>query len=98
KRVARRLGAVRDLDVMLAELRADEDLEPLRRAWQGERDTGAKRLAAELAKRRFPRSLRAARRLVPASAGGDDGGQGERGEIERIATRGPGLLWTAFGR
>jgi CHAD domain-containing protein len=100
KRVARRLGVVRDLDVLLEELEAStanlpgaldkHDLRPLRDAWRAERAAGARRLKAELSRRRFREALAAAKRLVPR------GGSSSPDE-ERVATRAPGLIWDAFG-
>jgi CHAD domain-containing protein len=91
--VARRLGAVRDLDILLAALQGD-DLEPLRDAWQKERDQGARRLKAALTRRRFDQALRGARRLIRAS----DGGAGRNGAVDRVGTRAPGLIWKAYGK
>jgi CHAD domain-containing protein len=92
KRVAQRLGDVRDLDVLLKALDDDGDadghgLSPLRRAWRNERRSTARRLAAELSRRRFRRALRRARSLVRADSHADT-----------IATRAPGLIWEQFGR
>lgn len=92
KRVARRLGGVRDLDVLLKALDDDgdpngHDLSPLRRAWRNERRSNARRLAAELGRRRFRRALRRARSLVRTD-----------GQAATIATRAPGLIWEQFGR
>jgi CHAD domain-containing protein len=96
KRVARRLGAVRDLDVLLEAL--DDvgthagldrhDLSPLRATWRDERRANVKRLEAEVGRRRFRRALRQARSLLSA-----DGTT-----TPTIAARAPGLIWDRFGR
>jgi CHAD domain-containing protein len=91
--VARRLGAVRDLDILLTALQGD-DLEPLRGAWQQERARGARRLKAALTRGRFEQALTGARRLVKAS----DGGAGRNGAVDRVGTRAPGLIWKAYGK
>jgi CHAD domain-containing protein len=62
KRLSDRLGAVRDLDVMLGMvtggLRRDDDgLEPLRAAWTAERADAGRRLRAELETARYGRFL-----------------------------------------
>jgi CHAD domain-containing protein len=91
--VARRLGTVRDLDILLGTLQGD-DLEPLRDAWQKERDKGARRLKGALTRGRFDQALRGARRLVRAS----DGRAGRNGAVDRVGTRAPGLVWKAYGK
>jgi CHAD domain-containing protein len=93
RRVARRLGAVRDLDVLLDHLQGD-DVEPLREAWQSERQKGARRLEAEIGRQRFDRALRDAPRLARRA----DGSSGRNGAVERVGTRAPGLIWEAFGK
>jgi len=93
RRVARRLGAVRDLDVLLGHLEGD-DVEPLRAAWQSERQKGARRLEGELGRRRFDRALGDAPRLARRA----DGASGRTGAVDRVGTRAPGLIWEAFGR
>lgn len=94
RRVARRLGSVRDLDVLiqaLGERRGDDDpLEPLRRAWSDERQRAAGRLRAELGRRRFERSV--ARSSGPAHV------DPERGAGRRVGLVAPGLIWQAYGR
>jgi CHAD domain-containing protein len=93
KRVASRLGGVRDLDVLLEALdNADgldpDNLMPLRTAWQNERKANAKRLSNELRRGRFGRALRRARSLVRKGSTPPD----------TIATRSPALIWEQFGR
>jgi CHAD domain-containing protein len=100
KRVTRRLGAVRDLDVLLQALDGSaldlpdsldaRGLEPLRDAFRAERAAGARRLRAELGRRRFRRALRGAKRLVAP-------GRNPNPSEDRVATRAPGLIWDAFG-
>jgi CHAD domain-containing protein len=100
RRVARRLGAVRDLDVLLEALGGHqgdpEGLEPLRVAWAGEREAGATRLKAEIGRGRFRRALAGVKQLTTLS--GSDAGEGTAGgEVHRIADRAPALIWDAFG-
>jgi CHAD domain-containing protein len=94
--VARRLGDVRDLDVLLETLdgSAPDGIGPLRDAWQDERAAGARKLKAEIGRRRFRRALKDTNRLI-----GVDGGASKDGvtETERVATQAPGLIWSAFG-
>ena len=108
KRVADRLGVVRDLDVLLQTLdgtaandrgAAEQgDIEPLREAWQTERAAGARRLKAEIARPRFRRCLRTAQRLVVADdAASSHGASAANAETSRVATQAPGLIWDAFG-
>src|SRR5262245_13422529 len=102
KRVTRRLGAVRDLDVLLEDLDAStkdgaahadgRDVEPLRDAWRAERASGARRLKSELRRRRFRRALKNAKRLVPREAG-----PAASTETDRVATQAPALIWDVFG-
>jgi CHAD domain-containing protein len=104
RRVTRRLGAVRDLDVLLETLAAAstsaggglaaDDLEPLRRAWKDERVVAANRLQAELERKRFDRALDGAEQLGKALT--DETGEGS-GRVVRIAHRAPGLIWSGFG-
>lgn len=105
KRIARRLGVVRDLDVLLETLPVAGhgngtavDIAPLRDAWQTERAAGAGRLKADIGRPRFRRALKQADVLVATpAAGSSDGGRDGRAEAERIATEAPGLIWDAYG-
>jgi CHAD domain-containing protein len=102
RRVTRRLGAVRDLDVLLEVLDTvaahlpdgldGKDVDPLRKAWRTERDDGARRLQAELDRPRFRRALKWAEALVPREADSSSDSQNDR-----VATQAPGLIWDAFG-
>ena len=89
KLVARRLGGVRDLDVLLETVdETDDALAPLRRSWRDARRTNAQRLYKVLDSRRLDRALNDAKSLVqsgPTPAG-------------TIATRAPALVWEQFGR
>jgi CHAD domain-containing protein len=97
KRVARRLGEVRDLDILLTTVDgAEGDLSRLRDAWQDERSAGARRLNAALGRGRFRRALARAHKLVRARDGG--AGANAAASRERIATRAPALIWTRYGR
>jgi CHAD domain-containing protein len=106
RRVARRLGTVRDLDVLLESLEAagkerggaidTADLEPLRDAWQEERQAGAKRLQAEIDRLRFVHALDSAKRLVQSPH--QETGEGQSEVVHRIADRAPALIWAAFGK
>jgi CHAD domain-containing protein len=109
RRVARRLGAVRDLDILLEALAgagsdADghldpDDLEPLRRAWEDERRAAADRLKDEIGRDRFRAALDDAKQLLHTSASDTDDAPG-RGSalVERIAHRAPALIWEAAGK
>jgi CHAD domain-containing protein len=98
KRVSRRLGAVRDLDILLEEVdKSAGDLEPLRDAWRAERAANARRLTAELDRRRFRRALRCARGLGAGGQGHGHGESGSNGPADRVATQAPALIWDAFG-
>ena len=107
KRVARRLGTVRDLDVLLETLdahaaagraRNHDGTEPLRDAWRTEREAGAERLTEELGRPRFSDALRDAKRLArPRRDGAQNGDPGAGAETERVATQAPGRIWDAFG-
>jgi CHAD domain-containing protein len=105
RRVARQLGAVRDLDVLLetlAKATTDDggaidagDLEPLRHAWQEERRDGARTLRATIDRKRFDRALDDVRKLAPAP---DIESDASDGEVHRIADRAPELIWAAYGK
>lgn len=95
KRVARELGAVRDLDVLLATL-PDSGVEPLRKAWTKEREHNAGRLKKKLGRPCFRRALRDAQRLVKAPDG-DRAGVREETVLPRVASRAPALIWEAMG-
>jgi CHAD domain-containing protein len=104
KRIARRLGTVRDLDVLLGTLSSarteagdaidPDDLAPLRRAWEHERMAQARRLTAELNRGRFRDMLDDAEKLV---ARPDTGSRRNGPAIDRVATRAPALIWAAYG-
>ena len=102
RRLTRRLGAVRDLDIFLQALaeatrpgpgRLDPGgLKPLRRAWEEERAHGVDRLRAELDRDRFRRAVDGAEDLLGK-------GTAPSGPVvERIAHRAPGLIWEAAGK
>jgi CHAD domain-containing protein len=102
RRVARRLGEVRDLDVLLEALTEASrggdpidahDLAPLRDTWTSERRAGARRLKAEIDRPRLDRALDGSTHLMATD--GDDDGMG--GVVHRIAHRAPALIWAAFG-
>ncbi len=108
RRVARRLGAVRDLDVLLVALTEashagaeqpldPEDVAPLRRARKDARRSDADRLTAELDRDRFRRSVKGAAWLLgsghPHPGSAATGGR----SVQRVAYRAPGLIWAAAG-
>jgi CHAD domain-containing protein len=95
RRVARRPGEVRDLDVLLEALGDADDLGPLRGAWEQERKAGASRLKAEVDRPRLDRALEQAAGLMPRHA--DERREGGGGVVRRIAHRAPALIWAAFG-
>ncbi len=97
RRVARMLGEVRDLDVLLDTLdhAADADAcAATRRAWHRERAKAAKRLERELERRRLRKALDRAARLGP---GGAPDGPSGASVVHRVADRAPSLVWVAFG-
>jgi CHAD domain-containing protein len=97
---------VRDLDVLIGTLGGPSkrvgagpdrgDLEPLRQAWDHERRRAARRLTAELGRRRFDRSLKHASTFV-RSSGTARRDQPDGSEVPRVAHRAPALIWDAFG-
>jgi CHAD domain-containing protein len=107
RRVARRLGTVRDLDVLLitladasgpgAERLDPDDLAPLRLAWEEERRAGVERLTAELDRDRFGRTLDGAEHLLDAPHAEPRETAPGNGAIHRVAHRAPGLIWDAAG-
>jgi CHAD domain-containing protein len=107
RRTARRLGTVRDLDVLLETLAAakgpsgepidQDDLEPLRNAWQRARRDGARRLVEEIERPRFERTLEAAEDLAPKPDGDSSDGRDGQRRVPRISGRAPALIWAAFG-
>lgn len=107
RRVTRRLGAVRDLDVLLETLEeastarggslGPEDLDPLRRSWTDERATGAERLKDELGRGRFDDALAGAVQLGKTADGGAGDGSGDGDQQVRVAHRAPTLIWASFG-
>jgi CHAD domain-containing protein len=108
RRVARRLGVVRDLDILLmaladaskpgAERLDPDDLEPLRLAWEEEREAGVDRLTAELDRDRFRDAVDGAERLLDGPTGEPHEAASRGGTVERIADRAPGLIWGAAGK
>ena len=107
RRITRRLGAVRDLDVLLETLEGastarggqldPDDLDPLRRSWDDERATEAKRLTAELKRARFDDALAGAEQLGSTAEGGAGDGSGDGDQQLRVAHRAPTLIWASFG-
>jgi CHAD domain-containing protein len=107
QRIARRLGKVRDLDVLLETLAAargqngepidQDDLEPLRNAWQRERRSGARRLVEDIERPRFERTLDAAEELAPKPDRDSGHRRDGAGPVPRISGRAPALIWAAFG-
>jgi len=108
RRVAKHLGAVRDLDVLLdalatasqpgAERLDADDLEPLRKAWEHQRQSGADDLLSELDRDRFKEAVDGAERLAAPAHPPTDAGDSTRGNVGRIAHRAPGLIWDAAGK
>jgi CHAD domain-containing protein len=105
RRVARRLGTVRDLDVLLVAL-ADagkpggldpDDLEPLRLAWEEERRGGVDRLMTELERKRFRRAVDGVEHLLDAANVELEAAASDDRTVHRIADRAPGLIWDAAG-
>jgi CHAD domain-containing protein len=96
QRVARRLGEVRDLDVLIEALGSTPELHPVRTAWNRARDAGAKRLQREVDRPRFDRALASA-----GTAGTfgltDHADAGREGIVLRVANRAPAMIWAAFG-
>jgi CHAD domain-containing protein len=107
RRITRRLGAVRDLDVLLETLDGastarggkidPDDFDPLRRSWDDERAAGAERLTAELGRGRFDAALAGAEQLGKAAHGGAGEGSGDGDQQLRVAHRAPTLIWASFG-
>ena len=106
RRVAHRLGATRDLDVMLEMLgeptegEQADGVKPLREAWTRERQHEADRLRSELDRPQFRRSLDRATRVSDearssANRGRQTDGDGE--PIQRVAHRAPSVIWKSFG-
>lgn len=107
RRVTRRLGAVRDLDILLKALDTAttegggdldaRDLAPLREAWTRERRAAADRLTTELHRRRFERALSDAVHLIDDGHGRSRDGRDGAAPVQRISHRAPGLVSTKFG-
>jgi CHAD domain-containing protein len=106
RRVARRLGAVRDLDVLIQGLEnasngqdadAADDVQPLKSAWTDERTRHAARLVQELERRRFDRSLDVAADLGKVPRGGHRTPPDGQAVTHRVGNRAPELVWSAFG-
>jgi CHAD domain-containing protein len=100
KRLSDRLGAVRDLDVMLEAARGGlrrevAGLEPLREAWSAEREAAGKRLRGELESGRYGRFLGRAAELADPSGSI----QPEPGEPPLLIRHcAPAAIWGSFGR
>jgi CHAD domain-containing protein len=105
RRVGRRLGLVRDLDVLVEALAdvaqqdsrpgLDVGLEPLRKAWLKERDREAGKLTAELHRRRFDRAMN----LAATLARRPDRHESEQSDpvVIRVGHRVPHLVLGSFG-
>ena len=96
RRLAARLGEVRDLDILIRALGETDDVEPLRRAWRRERAGCAERLKREVDRPRLDHALDDARRLARS----DDNGASRPEStaiVPRIASRAPALIWEAYG-
>jgi CHAD domain-containing protein len=108
RRITRRLGAVRDLDVLLETLEESstaggetldpDNLDPLRRTWQDERAAGAERLKDELGRGRFDDALAGAEQLGRAADDGAGARSGDGDQQLRVAHRAPTLVWASFGK
>ncbi|HEV8402766.1 MAG TPA: CHAD domain-containing protein [Candidatus Limnocylindrales bacterium] len=100
KRLSDRLGAVRDLDVMLGQIsgghRADDHgLDPLRDAWTAERKDAGQRLRDELETGRYGRFLQRIADLGdPSRAVPPDPGEPPL----LVRHRAPAAIWGSFGR
>jgi CHAD domain-containing protein len=95
RRVAHRLGAVRDLDVLIETL--DDGLAPLRDAWPNERRKALKDLRAEICRDRFDRCLDDLADIAHLAAHGQGAETPEQGSNPRVAYRAPGIVWASFG-
>lgn len=105
RRIARRLGAVRDLDVLIsnaegyqAHLAADEQpgLEPLLAAWRARRDRARRRLLGELDSNRY-RSYVAAFQAF-AETEGEGVRRAGPAEPHRVRDTSPSRAWAALER
>ena len=92
--VARRLGAVRDLDVLLENLPTDADLDALRGAWQARREELWQELIGALDSADYRRFLDDYRAFVerPGQAAT------ARGRSSRVADAAASLIWAAYER
>jgi CHAD domain-containing protein len=92
--IARRLGAVRDMDVLLENLPADEALDGLRNAWRERRDALWNELLDELGSAGYRKFVADYRDLVeiPGEAATT------RGRSTRAADAAASLVWAAYER
>ena len=95
RRVTRRLGAVRDLDILI-KTDADRGIDPLRRSWKDERRAARRRLETEIRRPRFDRSLERTRSIAHRASAEAERESRDR-PIVRVAYRAPALIWAALG-
>lgn len=90
--VARRLGAVRDLDVLLEKLPADEGLAPLLEAWKARRETAWDELLATLDSADYGEFIDDYRNFVARAGAASTA----RGRSQRVADSAASLVWSAY--
>jgi CHAD domain-containing protein len=105
RRIARRLGAVRDLDVLLEGLEAHRSalgageraaLEPLAVSWRAARDEAHERLVVELGARRYRRWVTEMQRFV--ATGGLGARDVDPAEPHHVRDTAPSRIWAALGQ
>jgi triphosphatase len=90
--VARRLGAVRDLDVLLEKLPSDEGLAPLVEAWQARRETAWNELLTTLDSGEYGDFIDDYRNFVAHSGAASTA----RGRSRRVSDSAASLVWSAY--
>jgi triphosphatase len=88
--IARRLGAVRDLDVLLEKLPVDDGLAPLLEAWKARRATAWDELLATLDSGEYGEFVADHRKFVGRT------GATTRGRSQRVADSAASLVWSAY--
>jgi triphosphatase len=94
REVARRLGAVRDLDVLLENLPDQDDLKPLRDAWRDKRDSLWNDLLDELGSNGYQKFVADYRELVNTPGGAAT----THGRTTRTSDAAASLVWAAYER